>query len=723
VGAAATLAGPGVITQNAGHTIEGGGGGTISAALINAGLITANDFDDTTNGGVLDSTLALTGATIVNSGTMSSTGSGELSLQGNKITNDALIQSTGGLVDLTGATVTQATGGELEANGGEVQFDSNTTVTGGSLGSTGTSSFLVNTGATFASLTSAALVDIAGNATLNVTGNLVDNGTLLVSMGGSQNAEIDFSGTTLSGTGNIDLNNVGVAAQVDGTVTQDAGHTISGYGEITANLTNYGLVDGNASGQVLYLALDNMTNDAEIEGSANGTICVIGVTITQSAAGELVTNGGTVEFVGATISGGALNTTAAGGVFIDSGAATFSSVTNNALVGVPGSSTLNVNGTLTNNGTILISIGGSSNAVISFSGAQLSGTGDIVLNDAGAYAQLNGTLTQEAGHTINGYGEINATMTNDGTVDAATSGEAIVVNGPMANAGLVEASNGGTLSFATGALTNTGLAEASGSGTVTFAAGELTNFSGTTLTGGTYEALASGTLSLSGTVATNNAAVILNGRGASFSAINGITANEGSFSVYGGFAFVTKGNLSNTGTLTTGTASELTVNGTLTQSSPGSLTGSGTFAAVTFSLGGTVAPGGASGPLTLDGTTVFQSTLQLAWALGGVNGASNSHLDISGPFTLAGTLDVTALSGFGPGLYDLIDYGNGTFTNDTLHIGSSVPGGFNYTLETGTPGQVDLLVVASAIPEPGTLGMMLAGIGMFGVLQRYRRRR
>ena len=36
----------------------------------------------------------------------------------------------------------------------------------------------------------------------------------------------------------------------------------------------------------------------------------------------------------------------------------------------------------------------------------------------GANAQLNGTLTQAASHTIQGFGQINAALTNNGTVNA-----------------------------------------------------------------------------------------------------------------------------------------------------------------------------------------------------------------------------------------------------------------------------------------------------------------
>jgi len=311
-------------------------------------------------------------------------------------------------------------------------------------------------------------------------------------------------------------------------------------------------------------------------------------------------------------------------------------------------------------------------------------------------SQLTGTLTQAASHTINGQGSINAALSNNGLVNADVSGGTLSVNGATTNQGVMEASNSGTLSFAPGSLTN---------------------LSGSTLTGGTYEAAANSTISLPGSVTTNAATVVLDGTGSDFSAFSSVATNNGEFEIIGGRTFSTAGPLLNAGTLLAGTGSALAVNGLLTQNSSGKLAGSGTFSATALQLSGTISPGDAPGTLTLAGATIFEPTLTLAYRLGSVSGA-NDHLDVTGDFTLAGTLDITALAGFGAGDYDIIDYGGGTFTDDTLEVGFA-PGGFEYEISTATPGQVELMVTEE-VPEPATWAMILCGLGALSLRKRRR---
>ncbi|HKI69341.1 MAG TPA: hypothetical protein VKA67_07125, partial [Verrucomicrobiae bacterium] len=63
---------------------------------------------------------------------------------------------------------------------------------------------------------------------------------------------------------------------------------------------------------------------------------------------------------------------------------------------------------------------------------------------------------------------------------------------------------------------------------------------------------------------------------------------------------------------------------------------------------------------------------------------------VDGNLNLGGTLNVTNLAGFGPGTYTLITCGGSL--NGSLTIGSTPPG-YSYTVDTGTPGQVNLVVV------------------------------
>jgi fibronectin-binding autotransporter adhesin len=99
---------------------------------------------------------------------------------------------------------------------------------------------------------------------------------------------------------------------------------------------------------------------------------------------------------------------------------------------------------------------------------------------------------------------------------------------------------------------------------------------------------------------------------------------------------------------------------------------------------------------------------------------TTSHSDLTivqGTLTLAGTLDINALSGFGPGIYDLINYG--TFAGGSLTIGSA-PSGYDYRIVEQN-NQVDLLVSTQSTPEPTSLVLMATGLA--GVLWAYRRNR
>ena len=84
---------------------------------------------------------------------------------------------------------------------------------------------------------------------------------------------------------------------------------------------------------------------------------------------------------------------------------------------------------------------------------------------------------------------------------------------------------------------------------------------------------------------------------------------------------------------------------------------------------------------------------------GVIGSGANDLTIVKGNLTLDGILNTTALAGFGPGAYRLFNYG-GALTDNTLNIGT-VPAGFsasNFTVITGLPNEVDLLVLAGPLP-------------------------
>ena len=112
----------------------------------------------------------------------------------------------------------------------------------------------------------------------------------------------------------------------------------------------------------------------------------------------------------------------------------------------------------------------------------------------------------------------------------------------------------------------------------------------------------------------------------------------------------------------------VTVNGTLTHAASGT---------------GTITVGG----------LVLNSGAKENFNLGFPGGAVNDLTMVNGALTLGGTLNISALFGFGTGTYDLINY-TGLLTPGTIKFGT-LPAGFtaaNFTISTATNGQVDLIV-------------------------------
>jgi hypothetical protein len=155
-------------------------------------------------------------------------------------------------------------------------------------------------------------------------------------------------------------------------------------------------------------------------------------------------------------------------------------------------------GTLTNNGTVYLNPDALATPAILYiwgSGA-LSGSGEMVMTTAGNAdgAQINtyiATFYHGPGHTIRGDGQINAVMTNDGTIRADHPGTPLyMVTGAKTNNGIIEATNGAELYVSSGAITQgvDGIVQAD-NGTVTlYSPARINNGYLNTLNGGFIEA-------------------------------------------------------------------------------------------------------------------------------------------------------------------------------------------------------------------------------------------
>jgi hypothetical protein len=175
---------------------------------------------------------------------------------------------------------------------------------------------------------------------------------------------------------------------------------------------------------------------------------------------------------------------------------------------------------------------------------------------------------------------------------------------------------------------------------------------------------------------------------------NLVLVGSNTYGTGGGGTTVTAGShlvVSNTAGSATG-AGAVTIHGTLA--------GGGIIAGPVSFVGGTLAPsnGGAAPASLTVGSTSLDASSTINYQLGtpgSVGRGVNDLTVVNGNLTLAGTLNVTNLAGFGVGVYELFDY-TGSLTDKGLALGS-LPTGFTFKLDESTPGKVDLDVIQSSV--------------------------
>ena len=573
------------LTQAAGHTISGAGK-FFNATIVNQGLVNANVPGQTLDGS------QDTGVT--NSGIMEATNGGTLLLN-YPVVNTSTVLASGGTVQVAG------------------------TLSGGTLTSTGVSALQLLNSGTLSGVTlspSSTAVVPAGNGPL-VANGLTNNGTIYVQgKPGSQGGMLFDGSQTLSGSGSIVLALQGTDTswtllQTNDTLTQAAGHTISGAGKFfNATIVNQGLVNANVPGQTLDGSQDTGVTNSGIMEATNGGTLLLNYPVVNTST--VLASGGTVQVAG-TLSGGTLTSTG-GSSSLTSNGGTLSGVTLSAgsQFNIPSGGTLTVTSGITNNGTITVdSPSGGTAASLVFSSSQtLSGSGSIVL--AYSSAQLatsnSGMLTQAAGHTISGAGTLSAALNNQGLVNANVNGQTLyLATNPMTNTGTIETINAGELEINGIAVKNSG-------GTIQAVGGSVQ------ITGGT---IAGGTLANAGTASALYAAG---------NVLSGVTIAPGSqLDTYQGTTVTITGGLTNNGTITVG-FNYLTHPGSLTFSGSQTLSGNGSvvlnfypFSQINASNGGVLTQAAGS---TIEGSGFIIAPLN---NLGTVE--SNGYINIEGAVT------------------------------------------------------------------------------------------
>ena len=586
------------------------GAGSIASSGASAILdFTAESFQVTTSDGI---NFDLNGNTLINAGTITLTSSSNVVVYSNLNGGNR-----GGTFSNTGTIVQQGSGnlqlndGVQVSNSGTYQIQADSSILSLGLGNIGS---VVNSGT---------ITKVAGTGTTaisvpfnNQDGTVdAESGTVTLSGGGTSTG-----GTYIAnGSGVIDLTG-GSSHTLTGTyigsgtghIKMTSGNLTIGSAGATFNFPNglFTWTGGTFSGTLTnastgFIPIGGVTASGTFNNL--GTITQIGGTLNVVNSGSYTVTSGTVNLSGGT--GGTL-TESASTVNVLSG--TYGGV--DTLTGSGG--TYTITGTLTNNGTLILSVftppppatpippaynlqgatidGGTlsttngaeltaTQAGGTLNGVTLAGTlftGQII----NTFVNIQGGLTLASAGLVSmiGNGKLNflgsQSLTGTGTVDFADN---LIVNGIQK--GLYVPNSGDTLTIAAGVtvhggtgfvgstsggfVTNNGTIASDGGGTITVQSD--TNYASGILTGGTWEAANNSILRLIGANITTNAAdIILDGVGSSIDSNTGTTnalanlttnAATGSLTVRNG-AVLIGSTLNNAGSVTVGSASNLAVN-------------------------------------------------------------------------------------------------------------------------------------------------------------------
>lgn len=315
------------------------------------------------------------------------------------------------------------------------------------------------------------------------------------------------------------------------------------------------------------------------------------------------------------------------------------------------------------------------------------------------------------------------TVTNLATGEAAVINAVIGGTGGLTKAGTsflqlngANTYTGGTIISGADCRISAGNASAFGAGTITVgaiaganevwfnAAGNLTLTNAFEIRAirwiidnNTVNGIAAGDLSVNGNVLLNvgpsnvrdiycNKNLTINGNLTVTPAVNPMNKQGGSTLTLNGTNTVGGASAVNGGTLIVN--GPMNGGATFTVNSGGTLSGAGMFSgAISLANGGSLMVGsGGSGTTTCGGLTSV-SGAKFNFNFGVTNNAANGFIKINGNLTLAGTLNITDLGGFGSGVYTGLQY-SGSVTLNGLTAGT-IPGGKSVVVDSSSsPGYV-----------------------------------
>ncbi|RWL80065.1 MAG: autotransporter outer membrane beta-barrel domain-containing protein, partial [Mesorhizobium sp.] len=582
-----------------------------------------------------------------------------------------LLLSGGTVINATGATIAGGTGGQAGSTG--VAGD-------GGAGIKGANIAIINAGT------------ISGGA-VGAGGGTPLAGKAIEFTGGVNSLEIQ-AGSTITGNvvafsaadtfklggstnGSFDVSQLGPGGKYDGfglyEKTGSSTWTLTG---TTAAVTPWTLSGGTLS----------VSSDANL-GAASGTLSF---------------DGGTLQTTSAFTSGRNVTLTGNGTFQTDADLGLTGTISGSGLFTKTGAGTLTLSGNNSYTGGTRI-LGGTLEA----EGGNAIGDQSAVIAQAGVFRVLDdetiGTLSGDAG-TVELVGNL-TTSTNFANTTALFYGGISGAGGFVKNGAYrqVLAGNnsyqgatqilGGTL-FAVGA----GIDSIPDASAVTVGAGATLSLVrppiSSIFTGIDSDDETIGSLSGAGNVALGDRKLTIGG--------DASTAFSGSISGAGGsLAKLGTGTLTLSGTntytgATTVDAGRLRVDGSLgntavSVNSSGTLSGVGTIAGP-VTVDGTIAPGDSPGTLTV-GSLTLNAGANLDYELGvpgTVGNGVNDLIVVNGDLTLDGTLNITDVGGFGPGVYRLINYG-GALTDNGLEFGTTPVSASDLFIQTSIAGEVNLI--------------------------------
>jgi hypothetical protein len=569
----------------------------------------------------------------------------------------SIIAQSGSTLNLVGSAGFNNANGSIQSwDQSSILLQSN--ISGGTLITHGSGNFTLAPpgGQSLSNLTMDGTFHIPSGASLNWSGNMINNG--LFNVQGS----LWTNGTvTLSGKGTVLMNSGFLnGSNANPLINQQVIHGGGTFYEVP--LTNQSVIRADKASSPLYFNGGTVTNTATIEAMSDATLQIAAV-VNNSGGNIEALNGSTVIFTNnfnGSINGGTLTTSGTGTIQSQNGVldGTVNVPTNAGLLEAISGFDLILQGTINNTGTIALT---GTSCITLNQPTTLTGSGKLTMGSSSCIFGAGLAFTNQS--TIQGAGSIGDSnpmpITNDGTILANQTSPLLIV--PNA-AGFTN--NGKLIVNARSTLNIDGPFN------------NLTNVG--TLNGGTY--IVAGALGFQNPVVTNNAGITLNGVAAEIlnGSNNGLTSlaaigAEGALTLQNGQALITTASLSNAGKITIGANSSLKVGGSLTQTTgvatvdgtltaplgltlqKGSIVGQGTLVAAVTS-DSTVTAGDSTskaGKLTVTGAYAENSTGILNVAIGGTTvGTQYSQLAISNEANLNGTLNIKRINGFLPKVGD-----------------------------------------------------------------------